>query len=162
MNELANTWCLTIMKRPFCVANSAAILMVLLSFSPAKSQWYAGANARMLTDAKSFGGAIEGGKQFSFGWIFLQGAFIDRRFDYIQTFSAFIDHSGNPFEFAIGPGSVSFPGRLVVGGVAVAAGLYTAKTSTAYFPLGPQYVVSATYCYPVFSWLMFGPTIGIA
>ena len=148
-------------KRRNYSANCAVIVIILLSCSAAKSQWYAGASARMLSDAKSFGGSFEIGKEYTFGWLFLQGAFINRQFSYNQTFSSFIE-TGVVNDFAIGPSAVTLPRETTLSGTALDAGLYQAKTYTAYFPQGPQFVVSGSYCYRLFSWLILGPTIGVA
>lgn len=149
-------------KRQGLAAICAVILIVLLSSSAAKSQWDAGASVRMLSDAKSFGGSFEIGKQYSFGWLFLQGAYVYRRFDYNKTFFGFIQPNYYPNGYAIGPGAVEFPERTEVGGFAYAAGAYTAKTYAAYLPLGSQFVISATYCYPLSKRIIVGPMIGIA
>ncbi len=123
-------------KRQIYAIHCAVILMVLISCSTAKSQWYAGASARMLTDAKSFGGSFEIGKEYSFGWLFIQGAYINRLLNYDQTFFGFIGSSQVPFGYGIGPGDVSFPKSTVVGGVTYAQGTYEAKTYSAYIPRG--------------------------
>lgn len=149
-------------KRQIYAIHCAVILMVLISCSTAKSQWYAGASARMLTDAKSFGGSFEIGKEYSFGWLFIQGAYINRLLNYDQTFFGFIGSSQVPFGYGIGPGDVSFPKSTVVGGVTYAQGTYEAKTYSAYIPRGPQYVISTSYCYILSHSIMLGPTIGFA
>jgi hypothetical protein len=128
--------------------------MVLISCSIAKSQWYSGASARMLSDEKSWGGSFELGKQCSFGWLFVQGAYINHQFDYDQTFNEVT-------YFPQGEGVFTVERTTVLGGRTYAPGEYSASAYSAYFPHGPEYTISATYCYPLTGSIMFGPTIGI-
>jgi hypothetical protein len=135
-------------------------MIVLLSCSAAKSQWYTGTSVRVLSDAKSFGVSLEVGKQYSFGYLFLQGAYINRQFTYEQTFTGLLN-TGYYVGYGIGINEVSFPQAGVIDGRFFDAGTYPAQTYVAYFPKGPEFVFSASYCYPLFNFMMLGPTIGV-
>jgi hypothetical protein len=148
-----------------CKARCVVVLILLLRCSPASAQWMIGGSAHTLIlpssnndynsgSALSMGISIELGHEFFFGWIFLEGTWINHMLVYNQSVpEIYHDQSGQTVVYLASAGSY--------GGREFAAGFQSGQGSTAYFPGGPQYFVSASYCYPLDSLIMFGPIIGI-
>jgi hypothetical protein len=147
-----------------CVMNFAGIFIILLLCNSASAQWMIGASGHALIlpashndyntgSALSAGISIEVGREFSFGWLFLEGTWINHLLVYDQTVpQIYQNQSGQTVVLLDKEGSY--------GGRVFDAGFQSGQGYSAYYPSGPQYFISATYCYVLDSLIMFGPVIG--
>jgi hypothetical protein len=148
---------------PF-TGNLVVILFLLLRCGTACAQWMVGASGHALIlpasnndyntgSALSTGISIEVGREFSFGWLFLEGTWINHRLVYNQTVPQIYQNtSGQTIILLNNAGSY--------GGIEFPAGFQSGQKYSASFPSGPQYFISASYCYVLDSLIMFGPVIG--
>jgi hypothetical protein len=145
-------------------AKCAVVLIILFLSVRASAQWMVGASGHALIlpssnndyntgSALSSGISIEVGREFPFGWLFLDGTWINHRLVYNQTVPQIYQNtSGQTVILLNNAGSY--------GGIEFPAGFQSGQKYSASFPSGPQYFISASYCYVLDSLIMFGPIIG--